>query len=253
MRYTLNFFFLCILFAACVPQKDVVYVQDNIENAYIDIEHNSQKNRIIVEPNDELYIEIFSLDPDEVNFLNGRQGISNTTGPEGFSLIAHRVDEYGRVSLPVIGKIKLSGYTLDEASLILEKELSGYLNSPSVKLNFVNKNIAIIGFVSRPGRYYYSTDNISIFQALSMSGDIQEFGNRKNVCIIRSVDDKITKTYVDLTDEELFISPYYYLRSNDIIYVEPLKRRWWGLDTFPYALVLSSITTFILVLDYVDR
>lgn len=253
MRLALQFCLVFLMFVACVPQKDVVYVQGDADDKYMDIEHSSPDEKTTIEPYDEIYIEIFSLDQDEVNFLNRRQGITNTAGPEGFSLIAHRVDEFGRINLPVIGKIKLSGYTLDEASDLLETELAGYLNSPSVKLNFVNKNIAVMGYVARPGRYYYSTDKISIFQALSMAGDIQEFGNRKNVCVIRNVEDKITKQYINLTNEELFTSPYYYLRSNDIVYVEPLKRRWWGLDTFPYALVLSSITTFILVLDYVNR
>ena len=160
-------------------------------------------------------------------------------------------DEYGNVNLPVIGKVKISGLSIEEAGDYMEKQLEDYLYQPSVKINFVNKSITLIGYVSRPGRYYYSSDHINILQALGMAGDIQEFGNRKQVVIIREHENNTTKAVVDLTTEKIFDSPYYNLRSNDVVYVEPLRRRRWGIDTFPYALLLSSITTFILVMEYV--
>ncbi|MCU4157959.1 polysaccharide biosynthesis/export family protein [Carboxylicivirga sp. A043] len=253
MQRIFPFLFIVICSIACVPQKEVVYFQDDIEDKYIDTEYNIHKSRQIIQPFDEVYIEVISTDREGSNFLQQRErgGFYNTTTPEGLSIISYRVDEYGNVNLPVIGKVKISGLSIEEAGDYMEKQLEDYLYQPSVKINFVNKSITLIGYVSRPGRYYYSSDHINILQALGMAGDIQEFGNRKQVVIIREHENNTTKAVVDLTTEKIFDSPYYNLRSNDVVYVEPLRRRRWGIDTFPYALLLSSITTFILVMEYV--
>ena len=242
-----------VLMVSCVPQKEIVYLQDDVENKYMDSEYNVIKNRQVIQVFDEVYIEVVSTDMQSSNFLEKGQGAGyGTTTPEGLSLISYRVDENGNVNLPVIGKIRIAGKSIEEASDYMESQLRDYLYKPSVKINFVNKSVTVIGYIHRPGRYYYSSDHINIFQALGMAGDIQEFGNRKNVTIIREKDNRTTKTNIDLTSESIFNSPYYYLRSNDVIYIEPLKRRRWGMDEFPYGLFLSSITTLMLVLNYIQ-
>jgi polysaccharide export outer membrane protein len=249
-----NVLLMILLFTACVPQKSVVYLQDKNANKYIDYERVVHKDNVLIEPFDELYIEIVSLDREDVNFFERRSSNSfGSSSPEGFSIISYRVDESGNVNLPVIGRVKVSGYTLVEATDLLEKRLVGYLNQPSIKLKFVNKSVTMIGYVRSPGRYYYSGDRITIFQALGMAGDIVEYGNRKSVLLIREDKDGVKKTRIDLTNESVLESPYYYLRSNDVIYVEPLRKRWWGMNSFPFSLVLSSITTFILVLNYTNN
>lgn len=254
MRNSFWLLMVVLIATACVPQKDVVYLQDDVENKFIDSEHQVQKDRQVIQPFDEVYIEVASTDREGSNFLEQqRGGMYSANSPEALSIISYRVDDKGNVNLPVIGKIRISGYTLEEAADFMQSQLEEYLYQPSVKINFVNKSITLIGFVYRPGRYYYSSDHINIFQALGMAGDIQEFGNRKRVLIIREIDNRTTKTLVDLTSESIIDSQYYYLRSNDVVYVEPLKRRWWGMNTFPFALLLSSVTTFILVMDYIQR
>lgn len=251
----LNFLsILFLLFISCVPQKDVIYLQAERDNKIFNVEHEVVKDRSNIESFDEVYIEVTSTDPEGVNFFErSRRNTFTSNSPEGFSIISYRVDEFGNINLPVIGNVKLAGYTLVEAAAMLEEKLNDYLYQPSVKINFVNKSITVVGYVNRPGRYYYSSDHINILQALGMAGDIQEFGNRKKIMVVREENNRTVKDYIDLTREGVIESPYYYLRSNDIIYVQPLKRRWWGMDTFPYALVLSSVTTFILVLDYVQK
>ncbi len=254
MRNSFWLLMIVILATACVPQKDVVYLQDDVENKFIDSEHHVQKDRHVIQPFDEVYIEVSSTDREGSNFLEQqRGGLYGANSPESLSIISYRVDEKGNVNLPVIGKVRISGYTLEEAADFMQSQLGEYLYQPSVKINFVNKSITLIGFVQRPGRYYYSSDHINVFQALGMAGDIQEFGNRKRVLIIREIDNRTTKTLIDLTSESIIDSQYYYLRSNDVVYIEPLKRRWWGMNTFPFALLLSSVTTFILVMDYIQR
>ncbi|TRX66360.1 polysaccharide biosynthesis/export family protein [Carboxylicivirga sp. M1479] len=238
----------------CVPHKEIIYLQDTVDDKYMDEAHDVVKTQQTIQPFDEVYIEVMSTDREGSNFLEQQQqGLYSTTTPEGLSIISYRVDEFGNVNLPVIGKIRIAELTIEGAADYMEEKLEDYLYQPSVKINFVNKSITLVGYVNRPGRYYYSSDHINIFQALGMAGDIHEYGNRQNVMIVREENNVTTKQIIDLTSDRIFSSPYYYLRSNDVLYVEPLKRRRWGMDTFPYALLLSSITTFILVMDYVNN
>jgi polysaccharide export outer membrane protein len=120
-------------------------------------------------------------------------------------------------------------------------------------VSFVNKNVTVIGMVENPGRYFYSGENINIFQALGLAGDIQEYGDREKVVILRESNGRIRKNSVDLTDKSLFISDFYYLKSGDIVYVEPLNRRVWGIDQVPFSLILSAATTSLLIFDYIRR
>jgi polysaccharide export outer membrane protein len=170
-----------------------------------------------------------------------------------YSLISYQVDEAGNIDLPLLGKTHVAGKTVDEVANEIQEELKSYFYSPSVKISFVNKNITVIGMVSHPGRYFYSGENINIFQALGLAGDIEEYGNREKVIIVRENNGLIMKNTLDLTDKSIFISDFYYLKSGDVIYVEPLNRRVWGIDQVPFTLILSAITTSLLIFDYIKE
>ncbi len=126
------------------------------------------------------------------------------------------------------------------------------ISNPSVNIKFVNKTVTVLGYVNNPGRYEFYDQRINIFQALGYARDVAEYGNREKVMLIREENNVITRNYIDLTDENLLASYYYYVKTNDVIYVEPLKRRHWGIDTFPFTLILTSISTFVLVMSYIN-
>lgn len=157
------------------------------------------------------------------------------------------------MKLPIVGQTKVEGLTVDEASEKIRKELGDYLNTPSVKITFVNKSITVLGSVNRPGRYFYAAEYLSIFQALGLAGDISEYGNRKEVVIVRDSNHQVIRKKLNLTDIALLGEADLYVQPDDVIYVEPLKRRHWGFAAFPWAVVLSSITTVILVANYVKQ
>ncbi len=244
---------LIINLVSCVPQKEVIYVQDRQKDMAFEMEYANLKRKNKIEVFDELYIQVNSFDAGNLNFMNSSLSGTSARSAAELSLISYRVDEDGYIDLPVLGRIKVIGLTIEESANLIRKELESYLNSPSVKISFVNRSITVLGYVRQAGRYYYTGEYINVFQALGLAGDIQEFGNRKEVVVIREENNKITKHRISLTDKEIFKSPYYYLDSNDIVYVEPLKRRHWGMETFPYALILSSITTFLLVANYIKK
>ncbi len=232
---------------SCVTNKQMVYVQQEKEEKEI-FEAIEKQDRII-QTGDELYIRISSED-EQTNIF--RQGPDDYIARTDITLISYLVNEEGFIRLPPLGDIQLKELKLDEASKVIEMALVGIISDPAVTIKFVNKTVTILGEVENPGRHEFYDQRINIFQALGYAGDIAEYGNRKKVMLIREENDVITRSYIDLTDEDLLTSYYYYIKPNDVIYVEPLKRRHWGIETFPFALILTSVSTFVLVMSYIN-
>lgn len=242
-----------LLFISCVPQKEIVYLQDDQSTEEIQT-YSNEKEKILIKSFDQLYIQVSSFDDGKINFMsNDANRYGGGRSEADLAMVSYTVDSNGFIDLPIIGKFKVSGLNADEAADKIREELQLYLNAPTVKLSFVNKNITVLGYVTNPGRYFYASEHLNILQALGMAGDITIYGNRKFAVVVREVDNVVTKQRVDLTDVTLLGDESFYLQPNDVVYVEPLKTRKWGIETFPWAIVLSSITTFILVANYISN
>jgi len=241
-----------VLASSCAPTKKAAYVSNFDESKEFDNQAD-QKYFIdeladnLIRPGDELYISVTSSDEGPTNF-------NRTDGQRVYDveLISHYVDNDGTVKLPYIGKIKVTENTLQEAEILIEEELSQFLYFPSVSIKFVNNRITVLGEVRDPGVYFYNYKNLNIYQAIGYASDITEFGNRKNVVLVRKDDNEISKKYLDLTRDEILTSEWFYVKSNDIIYVEPLKRKKWGIQTFPYDLLISGISTTLVILSFLN-
>ncbi|MFW5753162.1 MAG: polysaccharide biosynthesis/export family protein [Marinilabiliaceae bacterium] len=236
-----------------MTKSKMAYVQDIRQKKDLGREFVNEQQRALIHPFDEIHVSINSFGEDAPEALSLGEGRLGGRSSTDYSLMAYRVDENGNINLPVLGQTEVGGKTLEEAASEISEELESYLYSPTVKLSFVNKNVTVLGMVGRPGRYFFPGENINIFQVLGMAGDIEEYGNRQNVVVLRENNGRITKNVVDLTDKEIFTSAFYYLKSEDVIYVEPLNRRIWGIDQVPFSLILSAATTSMLIIDYVRR
>lgn len=237
-----------MVMASCVPNRKVVIVQDSDEM----IEQQNSNMYFIDEPldnlirqGDELYIKVTSADETQTNFNQDRQSISRDP-----SLLSYTVDEDGNIKLPYIDRVKLTGLSLNEASDLIERELSQYLLYPSVFIRFVNNKVTILGEVNNPGVYVFNYKSVNILQAIGYANDVGTFGNRQKVLIVREKGEYRSKYEVDLLSDELLTSDYYMIQSNDIIYVEPLKSKKWDMATFPYDLLLSTISLTIVVMTF---
>lgn len=240
--------FMAAFVLSCVPNRKIVYVQESDEMVF----QQRENMYFIDEPldntirqGDELYVQVTSADETQTNF---NQRTSDYVRDP--SVISYTVDLNGYIKLPYINRIRLTGMTLLEASDYVEEKLSQYLLNPSVFIRFVNNKVTILGEVNRPGVYVFNYKSVNILQAIGYANDIATFGNRKNVLIIREEGDHRSRHFVDLTSDELLASEFYMIKSNDIIYVEPLKQKKWGLDTFPYDLLLSVASLTIVVLTF---
>lgn len=239
---------VAILSGSCVPIRKTAYVQDDktmraqqMDNMYFIDEPTDD----LIRPGDELYIKVSSADEGQTAFNDA--SMDRMYDP---SVISYTVDDEGFIKLPYINRIKLSGLTLADASDAMEKELAQYLYFPSVFVRFVNNKVTILGEVYNPGVYVFNYKSVNILQAIGYAGDISIFGNRQNVLIVRDEGDFRSKHVVDLTSDELLASKYYMVKSNDIIYVEPLKSKKWGMEEFPYDLLFSLVSLTIVVLTF---
>jgi polysaccharide biosynthesis/export protein len=241
--------FLGYLMASCAPTKKAAYLRNN--NEVQDI-NNADKIYFIeddysevIHAGDELYISVTSGN-DDPNSFNQPRGIP-VADPELFS---YTVDDDGYIKLPYVNRILLEGFKIKEAVDTLEKVLSEYLYLPAVDIRFVVSRVAILGEVNTPGLYVFNRKSINIFQALAYASDITVFGNRKKVMIVRQEGSNIQKKYVDLTNDKIITSSWYLIQPNDIIYVEPLGRRKWGMETFPWGLVFTIVGTATMLITF---
>jgi len=239
-----------LMLAGCVPNRKVVLVQEEkydspqqLDNAYF-IEGDMDYS---IKQGDELYVRVTSSDETTTAF-------TDRTNVQVYdpAVMSHTVDEEGMIRLPYIRKIKLAGLTLTEASDIVEAELSQYLADPSVFMRFVNNKITILGEVNRPGVYVFNYKNINILQAIGYANDLSTFGNRKKVLIVREEGEYRSRYYMDLTSNDLLSSEFYMLKSNDIVYVEPMRNKKWNMSAVPYDLILSAVSLSIMVLTFMS-
>jgi polysaccharide export outer membrane protein len=234
---------------SCVTQSDLEYLnaKDKSIKTYKEADIADYK----LKPNDELYIQINSLDEAATNVFSNsgsqREFNAGSLQPYGASLVSYTINKEGYLQLPIIGNIIVKDKTLSEVSQLIQDSLANILSQPIVSVKLVNRYISVLGEVRSPGHFPYAQEKLTVYDAIGFAGDMTIYSNRKEVILARNENGKNIIITIDLTRPEILESNYYYLRPNDMVYVKPLKKRIWGLDQFPYALILSTISTALLL------
>ena len=259
--YLLNSFRLIIwislatlIFSSCVPQKKMLYLQVKDDADTLSTFQNERKIEYLVQPGDNLYIRVVTPDEKSTFLLNPLTYGNNTNINNDASvyLNSYSVTEAGYLDFPMVGEILVKNLNVEEIKGKIEDKLNTLLIQYVVIVKLVNFNITMLGEVQRPGQYKIYQDNINIFEAVSMASDLTDFANRNKVAIIRQTKTGSKVVYVDMTKRDLLLSDYYYLRPNDIIYVQPLKGKQFTFANFPYGIVFGFISTTILLLSYLN-
>ena len=163
------------------------------------------------------------------------------------------VDQNGDINYPQLGLVRVSGKTIQEVQQTLQEMVNNYVLNTSVHVKLVNRNITVLGEVRQPGIKPMTNSYLTIFEALGTAFDITDYGNRRNVKLIRETPEGQEVVQLDLTDPNLIYSKYYYIMPHDLIYVEP-RNRIYGFKTLPYmshfSLAISLVTTAVLILNY---
>ncbi len=213
---------------------------------------NERKIDYRIQPGDNLYIRVVSLDEKTNILLNplGGQYSNNITSDASVYLNSYTVSENGDIEFPLIGLLPVKGKTVDEVRDEIQEKLNEYLKESVIIVKLVNFNITLMGEVRSPGQYKIYQNNINIFEAVSMAGDLTDFANRNKVAIIRQTKEGTEVGYIDMTKRDVLSSEYFFLKPNDIIYVEPVKGKQFTFAQFPYGVVFGFISSTILLLNY---
>jgi polysaccharide export outer membrane protein len=172
-----------------------------------------------------------------------------------------RVNSTGSIDIPVIGLVKAAGLTKLQLQTLLAERISPYVKDPLVLVRFVQFNVNVLGEVRAPGTKTFQTDRVTIVDAISVSGDMTEFGKKEDVMVIREETDKRRYYKVDMRSGSLFQSPVYLLQPNDIVYVGANHIKLKNVNVDPqrlsnmryYLTFLSVATTIISVIIAISR
>lgn len=206
------------LISSCGPAKDIAYIQDLPDNAVLTLQENGE---LRLQPGDKLRIKVHSRDKEMESLFNISQ--MGSTGSIEHDL--YTVDKNGKIDLPTLGQLSVEGLTrLDVAQLVKYRLLAGnLLRDPIVTVEFPQMAYYVIG-ESGVGRHEFPADKLNIMEALSISGDLAISGKRTNILVLRTENGQQVPYRVDLTRADgVYASPAYYLKQNDMIYVEPTQ------------------------------
>ncbi|WP_309640441.1 polysaccharide biosynthesis/export family protein [Flavobacterium sp.] len=248
-----------LIFTSCVPIKDLIYLQkkDKSETATAINPVSAKPYRLQI--NDVISISIKANDPKLVQIFSSSNQ-QNEIGKNDVSLYfdGFTVNDHGNIRMPVLEELNVVGYTLDEVRLLIEKRLlEEYFNKEAsifVTVKLAGLRYTVNGEIASPGTKTLYQEKLTIMEAIANSGDITVTGDRKNVTILRQTPAGTEMHSIDLTDIKAMQSPYYYIQSNDYIYIKPLKQKSWGtgktgIESLSTILsLLALVTTTILLL-----
>jgi len=236
---------LTSLLSSCsTPLKNITYLY-NLGKADSTLQTVSP-DVYTIHPNDNLYISIISDNPEAASFLNLSQPDRNYTSESSLELITYIVDDHGNIVLPYLGKQHVGSKTTNQVRDELQEQIDNIMENASVFVKLVNRTITVLGEVNRPGQYRVNKNSMTIFEALGTAGDLSDFGNRKDVRVIRGEGDERKVVTLNLTNSDITHSKYFYILPNDIIYVQP-KNRIYGAKTLPFATLFTAISTAVLL------
>ena len=218
-----------MLFASCGTTEEIAYIDDAVRDSAIAIKSQFTKG---IQANDLLSIYVESETPvatipfnQETNKIAVSDGVVMNPGSSAVS--GYLVNNEGFITFPVLGKIYVMGMTHAELATKLQNLLraEGHISDAVVTVKLMNFRVSVLGDVVRPGQIMASGERLTIFEALSMVGDMTIYGQRRNVTVIREENGVRTIGELDLSSKEVFNSPYYYLHQNDVVYVEPNMKK----------------------------
>lgn len=247
----------CALFSSCTNTKQAVYFSNISDTEFISKMDNLEP---VIQPNDLLNISVTSMNPEASEIFNVSSA-TNFRASSATSTISqspgYLVDSEGYVQFPFLGRIKAAGLTKKAFQQGISNEIvrRKLLLDPIVDVRYLNYKVSVLGEVAHPAVLTVPNEKLTLLEALGLAGDLTIYAKRNNVLLIREEAGVKKLIRIDLTTNELFTSPYYYLKSNDIIYVEPNEtkiasagaaRQW-------LPIIISSLTLVVVSIDRLTR
>lgn len=219
---------------ACVNTRPIQYIQGKFDTAQLS---KIEIKEPVIQRADLLSIVVFSDNPTATSIYN----LANSSG-------GYLVDERGNIQMQGVGDIHVEGLTKGQLISLLNTRLSEFLKNPYYTIRFVNYKITLLGEVTREGPYNVLNEKVNILEAIGLAGGLTIYAKRENVMVIRETSGKREFARLDLTDPEIFKSPYYFLQQNDLVVVEQTRNKVTNSDQTTVrniSLATSIISTLV--------
>lgn len=256
----LGLVFFSIIFASCVPNRKIVYLQNGDEfDKDVPLDsvlrtYNLANYEYRLQPEDILSIRFQTLTEDEYNIFSSDQSGMQGGNAQNLALGGYLIDRYGFIRFPEIGEVKVVGLTIHELEDKLETLARSYVEQPVVKIFLLNYRITMLGEVNMVGTVSTINNRLTIMEAIASAGGLSELADRSKVKIIRQQDGRTKVFYVNLLQEELMEQSSFFTHQNDIIIVSPLRqrpfRRYFSTNL---GLFVSTLSVLLLTINLISN
>ena len=240
---------------ACVSNKRLTYFNGLNDSSFYLAAKTFEPT---IQKGDILYIGVTSANPVEAGVFNSVNSISQTGGVAAMAVSTtpgQLITDEGVIKLPTVGNISALGKTTRQLSKDIEAAITPYLKDPLVTVRFMNFKVTILGEVARPGVINVNNERITILEALGQAGDLTAYSKRENLLIIRDSAGTQQTHRFNMTDQSLFTKPYYFLKPNDVIYVEANSVKSISTSVVPTVLplILSTLSFLIIITNQFEQ
>lgn len=236
------FFIVIVSSTSCINTKSLAYFGNLPDSAKIALD-TIIPPQILIQVNDILQVSVGGENAQTVQYINQYMGGEGST-----AALQSVVDVQGNIELPEVGKIHVEGLTRDQARDAIADAYAVYLKGTLVSVKFGNFRFSVLGEVKGPGTFNVQSEKINLFEAMAQAGDMTQFAKRNTVKIIREENQKREIISVDFNDKSILNSPYYYLKRNDIIYVESTNLKSLTDNVARTATYIGAVTSIIALL-----
>jgi polysaccharide export outer membrane protein len=256
---SLNVFLLsCIvifLCSSCGNTKAVTYF-----NNIADTSLQSPVTGIepVIQKGDLLSISVSSTSPDATTMFNTSNTPASNRDVSSSALsqaVGYLVSQNGTIDFPMLGTIQVVGMSKETLKDLIKKNLEDkkLLFDPIVTVRYLNFHVTVLGEVNHPGVVNIPNEQGTLLEALGLAGDLTIYGKRENVLLIRKENGQKVIRRLNLLSENVLNSPYYYLKSNDVIYVTPSSNKVASVSpAMQWApIILSTLSFLVIIGNYV--
>ncbi|MCO5240644.1 MAG: polysaccharide biosynthesis/export family protein [Chitinophagaceae bacterium] len=238
--------FIILSAISCRTGKELALFQDlnSEENTQVREVRTAAFDPLRLQTDDQLQIVISSISPEASQLFNlmGSAVITSNNNTQNMQSV-YSVSPSGNITIPIIGDVKIAGLTTDEAKAEIKNAVSEYLKDAVISVTLINFRVTVMGEVQRPSTFQVAGEKINVLQAIGMAGDLTVFAKRSNIKVIRKAADKVEVAHLNLNNSSAMRSPFYNLRQNDIVLVEPGKRK--GLQAEGLNVIIPAATSII--------
>ncbi|MDI3318646.1 polysaccharide biosynthesis/export family protein [Pinibacter soli] len=246
---------MVLILASCGNPKELRYFQGEFDTAKLAKLNYTEP---LIQIGDILSITVFSDNIEaSVPYNMSLPPTTSATSGQSNTMLGYEVDNNGNIQMAGLGTLKVSGLTIAQLQGLLDQKLEKLLSHPFYNIKFLNFKVTVLGDVNHPGTFTFPVQKVSIMDVLGMSGDLTIYGKRDNILIIREQDGKREFGRVNLKSPDIFKSDWFYLKQNDVVYVDMLDKkaiatdqtmRWIAISTAVLS-TASIITTLIITID----